>query len=83
MSTFFIPHHMYAIMFQQMMQAKREEAERKLYERRKSMWDAEKALKNELKRGEIGYKPHELPESLKRITEGYGRSDDDKSLGDW
>lgn len=74
---------MYAIMFQQMMQAKREEAERKLYERRKSMWDAEKALKNELKRGEIGYKPHELPESLKRITEGYGRSDDDKSLGDW
>lgn len=47
------------------------------------MWDAEKALKNELKRGEIGYKPHELTESLKRITEGYGRSDDDKSLGDW
>lgn len=74
---------MYAMMFQQMMQAKREEAERKLYERRKAMWDAEKALKNELKRGEIGYKPHELPESLKRITEGYGRSDDDKSLGDW
>lgn len=74
---------MYAMMFQQMMQAKREEAERKLYERRKSMWDAEKALKNELKRGEIGYKPHELPESLKRITEGYGRSDDDKSLGGW
>ena len=73
---------MYAMMFQQMMQAKREEAERKLYERRKAMWDAEKALKNELKRGEIGYKPHELPESLKRITEGYGRSDDDKSLGD-
>lgn len=74
---------MYAMMFQQMMQAKREEAERKLYERRKAMWDAEKALKNELKRGEIGYKPHELPESLRRITEGYGRSDDDKSLGDW
>lgn len=74
---------MYAMMFQQMMQAKCEEAERKLYERRKAMWDAEKALKNELKRGEIGYKPHELPESLKRITEGYGRSDDDKSLGDW
>lgn len=74
---------MYAMMFQQMMQAKREEAERKLYERRKAMWDAEKALKNELKRGEIGYKPHELPESLKRITEGYGRSDNDKSLGDW
>lgn len=74
---------MYVMMFQQMMQAKREEAERKLYERRKAMWDAEKALKNELKRGEIGYKPHELPESLKRITEGYGRSDDDKSLGDW
>lgn len=74
---------MYAMMFQQMMQAKREEAERKLYERRKAMWGAEKALKNELKRGEIGYKPHELPESLKRITEGYGRSDDDKSLGDW
>lgn len=74
---------MYAMMFQQMMQAKREEAERKLYERRKAMWDAEKALKNELKRGEIGYKPHELPESLKRIAEGYGRSDDEKSLGDW
>lgn len=73
---------MYAMMFQQMMQAEREETERRLYERRKAMWDAEKALKNELKRGEIGYKPHELPESLKRITEGYGRSDDDKSLGD-
>lgn len=31
------------------------------------------------------YTPHELPEHLKRIVEGYGngRGDDDKSLGDW
>lgn len=30
------------------------------------------------------YTPHELPESLKRIVEGFGNGrDDDKSLGDW
>ncbi len=74
---------MYAMMFQQLRQAPREAAERTLSERRTAMWDAETALKTELKRGAIGYKPHELPESLTRITAGYGRSDDDKSLGVW
>jgi hypothetical protein len=73
---------MYAMMFQQMLAAQREETERKLYEHRKEMWDAEKALKNELKRGEIGYKPHELPLSIKRITERYERQSGDKSLGE-
>lgn len=74
---------MYAMMFQQMMQAQREEAERKLYERRKAMWDAEKALKNELKRGEIGYKPHEMPARLQRIVDGFDKGhDSDKSLGE-
>ncbi len=75
---------MYAMMFRQMLQAQREEAERKLYERRREMWDAEKALKNELKRGEIGYKPHEMPAHLQRIVDGFGKDrDDEKSLGDW
>ena len=74
----------YAMMFRQMLQAQREEAERKLYERRREMWDAEKALKNELKRGEIGYKPHEMPAHLQRIVDGFGKDrDDEKSLGDW
>ncbi len=48
---------------------------REEFHRTKAMRDAEKAHKNEFERGEMGYKPHELPESLKRITEGYGRSD--------